>query len=62
MSCPALWEGSFSRGYSACDAALLGVWIHGYAGDVLSAKYTCEAYSSEDLIGELCKGFEALYK
>ena len=54
--------GLLSRGYSACDAALLGVWIHGYAGDSLSAKYTCEAYSSEDLIGELCKGFEALYK
>ena len=49
-----------ARGYNALDAAMLGTWIHGCAGDCLSAECTPEAYSSFDLIGALHKGFLAL--
>lgn len=54
--------GLMARGYSAEDAATLGVWIHGYAGDVLSAERTEEAYSSRELIDKLYCGFQELYK
>ena len=51
----------YTRGYNAVDAACLGVWIHGYAGDVLSARCTQEAYNSRDLVDYLKKGFSHLY-
>ena len=54
--------GLLARGYEARDAAALGVWIHGFAGDVLTARCTADAYSSRDLIDELYKGFEALIR
>lgn len=54
--------GLMARGYSAEDAATLGVWIHGYAGDVLSAERTEEAFSSRDLIDKLYCGFQELYQ
>jgi NAD(P)H-hydrate epimerase len=53
--------GLLARGYPAVDAAAIGVWIHGHAGDVLTAERTMEAYSSQDLIGKLPCGFTALY-
>lgn len=53
--------GLLARGYSAVDAACLGTWIHGYAGDVLTEECTAEAYSSRDLIERLCTGFVRLY-
>ena len=53
--------GLIARGYPAQDAAAIGVWIHGYAGDVLSAQRTAEAYSSRDLIDHLWEGFKVLY-
>lgn len=52
--------GLLARGYSALEAAALGVWIHGRAADALTAKYTAEAYSSRDLIDGLFVGFKAL--
>ena len=52
--------GLLARGYRALDAAPLGTWIHGYAGDCLTAECTAEAYSSLDLISFLYKGFKAL--
>ena len=54
--------GLMARGYSAEDAATLGVWIHGYAGDVLSAERTEEAFSSRGLIDKLYLGFQELYQ
>lgn len=53
--------GLIARGYKAADAAALGVWIHGYAGDVLSAEKTAEAFDSHDLISRLECGFHRLY-
>ena len=54
--------GLMARGYESLDAAALGVWIHGYAGDVLTAERTAEAYSSRDLIGKIHCGFIDLYR
>lgn len=53
--------GLMARGYSAPDAAALGVWVHGYSGDILTEKCTAEAYDSRDLIGHLADGFHILY-
>ena len=53
--------GLLARGYKAEDAAALGVWIHGYAGDVLTASKTAEAWDSRELIGELECGFYRLF-
>lgn len=55
-----LTGGLIARGYSSRDAALLAVWIHGCAGDVLSKRYTQEAYNSLDLIGHIWTGFDIL--
>lgn len=52
--------GLMARGYAAPDAAALGVWIHGFAGDCLTQERTAEAYSSRDLIDSLWRGFKAL--
>jgi len=52
--------GLLARGYSPEDAAALGVWIHGYAGDCLTAERTAEAFSSRDLVDYLWKGFKEL--
>ncbi len=53
--------GLLARGYRAEDAAALGVWIHGYAGDMLTDENTAEAYDSRDLIGKIGCGFRKLY-
>lgn len=52
--------GLLARGHSALEAAALGTWIHGYAGDCLTAECTAEAYNSRDLIDALYKGFRTL--
>ena len=56
------YGGLLARGYSPEDAAALGVWIHGYAGDCLSRERSEEGFSSRDLIDYLWKGFYLLYK
>lgn len=53
--------GLLARGYNAADAAALGVWIHGYAGDRLTESRTEEAFDSRDLIDALHDGFARLY-
>ena len=53
--------GLMARGYKAIDAAALGVWVHGFAGDCLTEERTAEAYSSRDLIDRIPAGFKALY-
>ena len=54
--------GLLARGYAAPDAAAIGVWVHGYAGDILTERCTAEAYDSSDLIKELHGGFQKLYQ
>ena len=53
--------GLMARGYPARDAACIGVWVHGHAGDVLTQERTAEGYSSRDLIDKLWTGFRELY-
>lgn len=53
--------GLLARGYPPETAAALGVWIHGYAGDCLTAERSREAFSSRDLVDNLWKGFQKLY-
>ena len=53
--------GLMARGYSALEAAMLGAWIHGYAGDALTKDYTAEAYSSRELIDYIKHGFSELF-
>ena len=53
--------GLLARGYSAADAAALGVWMHGYAGDILTSRHTAEGFNSHDLINALPCGFVRLY-
>ena len=53
--------GLMARGYAAVEAAALGVWLHGRAGDMLSARCTTEAYSSRDLVDALPEAFRELY-
>ena len=52
--------GLLARGYDALQAAALGVWIHGFAGDALTARCTAEAYNSRDLIDALYLGFKTI--
>lgn len=53
--------GLLARGYDAPSAAALGVWIHGFAGDVLTRERTAEAWSSRELTETLYAGFKELY-
>lgn len=45
--------GLIARGYDSREAAIMGVYIHGLAGDKAAAKYGVEAMNSKDLIDEL---------
>lgn len=55
-----LITGLIARGYASDVAAMMGVWIHGYAGDCCTSEYGFEAYNSRDLIDYIYKGFRAL--
>ena len=56
-----LITGLLARGYSAKEASILGVYIHGLAGD-LAAKHTgMEGMTSLDLIDFLPKAFQQTY-
>ena len=54
--------GLLARGYEPYRAAILAVWLHGYAADVLSAERSAECWDSSELISELHKGFLQLYQ
>ena len=45
--------GLLSQGYTATDAALLGVYLHGLAGDIAAGKYGQAALLPTDLIDHL---------
>lgn len=49
--------GLLARGYRYDRAAMLAVWIHGFAGDACTDVYGMEAWNSKDLIDRLYKGF-----
>ncbi len=55
-----LITGLRARGYNSLNAAILGVWIHGFAGDKASDCLGQEAMNSADLIDFLADGFMEL--
>ena len=57
-----LTAGLMARGYIGVNAALLGTWIHGKAGDILSEQRTMESFSSFDLANNLFQAFKLLYQ
>ncbi|MDR0386100.1 MAG: NAD(P)H-hydrate dehydratase [Prevotellaceae bacterium] len=48
-----LIAGLLARGYSGFEAATLGVYFHGLAGDCACRKYGCESMNSFDIVNEL---------
>ena len=49
--------GLMAQGYPSCDAAVLGVYLHGLAGDLAAADIGQEALIAGDLIAYLGKAF-----
>jgi NAD(P)H-hydrate epimerase len=49
--------GLLAQGYSPTDASLLGVWLHGRAGDLAANEYGAEALSASHIIQFLGKAF-----
>ena len=49
-----------AQNYSSKHAAILGVWLHGKAGDLAAEKFSKEAMLPSDLIEELGNVFKSL--
>ncbi len=54
-------NGLLAQGYSPLESCLLGVYLHGLAGDYASAAMGQEALTAGDLIHYLGKTFQSLY-
>jgi NAD(P)H-hydrate epimerase len=52
--------GLLSQGYEAIQAAILGVYIHGLAGDIALKKGSRESVTANDIINNLGKAFQKL--
>ena len=49
-----------TQGYEPCHAAMLGVWLHGAAGDCALTEQSEESLVAGDLVGSLGKAFREL--
>jgi len=56
-----LITGLKAQGYSSLDACMVGVYIHGLAGDLASAETGQEALIARDIINYTGKAFQTLY-
>ncbi|MEZ5015427.1 MAG: NAD(P)H-hydrate dehydratase [Flavipsychrobacter sp.] len=54
--------GLLAQGYSSEQAAMMGVYIHGLAGDIASGKQSEEALVAGDIITKLGKAFRIISK
>ena len=52
--------GLLAQGYSATQAALLAVYIHGLAGDLAKEMQSQEALIASDLVANLGRAFQLL--
>ena len=52
--------GLLAQGYTSNDAALLGVYLHGLAGDIAAKEYSQEAMIAGDIINSLGAAFQTL--
>jgi NAD(P)H-hydrate epimerase len=55
-----LLSGLLAQGYPVKDAALLGAWLHGKAGDIATEHYTANGMTAGDLIECLPAAWESL--
>jgi len=55
-----LITGLLAQGYSPGQAAVMGVYIHGLAGDLAARKLSMEALSASDIINHLGRAFKKL--
>lgn len=55
-----LLTGLLAQGYTSKDAALMGVFLHGLAGDLAAASHGMEAMTATDIIEHFGKAFQAL--
>lgn len=55
-----LLGGLLAQGLSPWDAARLGVWVHGYAGDCAAEQYTARAMLARDVLECIPQAFGAL--
>lgn len=53
--------GLMAQGYSAKDAALFGVWLHGKAADLASEEKSMEAMTAKDISDFFGSAFTSLY-
>ena len=51
-----------AQGYTSLQAALLGVWMHGKAGDFAAEAHSKESFLPSDLIHQLGEVFKLLNK
>jgi ADP-dependent NAD(P)H-hydrate dehydratase / NAD(P)H-hydrate epimerase len=49
--------GLLAQGYSSVEAALLGVYLHGLAGDIAAREISMEAMLAGDIINKLGAAF-----
>lgn len=54
--------GLLARGYKQADACLLGMYLHGYAGDIAAKKMGMECMVASDIIRFLPQSFKHLYE
>lgn len=52
--------GLLAQGMAPWDAARLGVWLHGHAGDCAAARFTERALIARDVIASIPEAFAAL--
>ena len=52
--------GLLASGYNAYDAARLGVWLHGKAGDIAASMHGLNGMNSQDIALALGKAFLSL--
>lgn len=57
-----LITGLIARGYSSTKAAIIGVYVHGLAGDMAASELGQEAMNSHDIVDYLPKAFLELNK
>lgn len=52
--------GLLAQGYSSSETAVLGVYLHGLAGDIAAEKYSQEAMVAGDIVTNLGEAFKSL--
>jgi len=54
--------GLCARGYNAKESCILGVYLHGLAGDIATQKINQESLIAGDIIDNISKSFNEIYK